>query len=99
MIMSHVVVSEEQARLLGEGKTVEVRDKQGNLLGHFTPIGFTPEEIAAAKQAARAKGPWLTTKQVQNHLKILEEALEREGSLDPARVREILAEARTRDSA
>lgn len=65
-------------------------------MNSLDPTDFTPEEIEAARQAARSPGPWYTSEEVRAHLRALEEAEAREGPLNKNRLREVLNEARSR---
>jgi hypothetical protein len=70
--MEHIVVSDEQARLICEAtESVEIRDAKGAHLG-YVAHGFTDEDIAVAKQRKASNEPRYTTEQV----------LERPRSLD-----------------
>jgi len=63
--MTELVVSAEQARLLGAtGGVVVIRDQQGNLVGGAYRAAqadphkvFTPQQIALAKRRAQSQGP------------------------------------------
>jgi hypothetical protein len=72
---------------------VAVCDPKGNVLGTVDP-DLTPEFIAELKGRAAAPGPRYTSEQVRNHLRLLQEAWDREGGFDEARMREILQEIR-----
>jgi hypothetical protein len=92
--MSHIVLTEEQAQFLrGARGRVEVRDTQGRLLGHMIPE-LTPEEIAVLKNRGRSSGPWYSGEEVQQRLQALQEAWDREGGFDEARMHELLAQLR-----
>jgi hypothetical protein len=93
--MSPIILTEEQTRMISEGR-VPVCDPRGNLVGHIEPVGFTPEEIAEAKRRTASAGPWYTGEQVRAHLSALEEAAQREGTLEKARMRTLLEEIRSR---
>lgn len=96
--MPEIVLSPEQAQLLAEASRVRVVDPHGNLLGHIDRSGWTPEEIAAIKRRAREGRVWYSGEQVQRHLQALDRALEMEGSIDEARARAILHEARAHEA-
>jgi hypothetical protein len=96
--MTHIVLSEDQARLLTEGQVLPVLNPAGNVVGRVEPVTFTPEEIAAARREAASAGPWYTGDDVRAHLQALEQALAREGSLDQQRMHEVLNEARSRQT-
>jgi hypothetical protein len=93
--MSYIVLSADQISLLGKEYPVQVRDPQGNVLGHIEPLGFTAEEIAEARRQA-ALGPLYSSEEVQRHLQLLEQKLAEEGAMDQQRMSEILEEARSR---
>jgi hypothetical protein len=70
--MLHIVVSDEQARLIGESTdNVEIRDRNGNLLG-YVAHGFSEEDIAISRSRAASSQPRLTTPQVLSYLNSLE---------------------------
>jgi hypothetical protein len=70
--MLHIVVSDEQARLIGESTdNVEIRDGNGNLLG-YVAHGFSEDDIAIARSRAASSQLRLTTPQVLNYLNSLE---------------------------
>lgn len=70
--VSYITVDDEQARIIAEGKqNVEVRDRNGNLLG-FVAHGFTDEDIAIAKRRMASDQPRMTTAQLLEHLQSLE---------------------------
>lgn len=71
--MPHIVVSNEQAKLIVEAtEGVEVRDSSGNRLG-FVARGFTDEDIAIAKQRVASDEPRYTTAEVLDHIQSLEQ--------------------------
>jgi hypothetical protein len=94
--MPHIILSDDQARLLAEAYPVQVLDPAGNVLGHIEPVGFTPEEIAAARREAASPGPWYTGDEVRAHFQALDQAAA-QCSLDQQRMREVLSEARSRE--
>ena len=70
--MLHIVVSDEQARLIGESTAnVEIRDRNGNLLG-YVAHGFSEADVAIARSRAVSSQPRLTTPQVLSYLNSLE---------------------------
>jgi hypothetical protein len=70
--MQHIVVDDEQAKLIAEATdTVEIRDRRGKHLG-FVDHGFTEEDIALAKQSAASNEPRYTTQEVLEYLRSLE---------------------------
>ena len=71
--MPHIVVNEEQARIISETpECVEIRDQNGRHLGYVTP-GFSEEDIAIAKQRQASNQPRRTTQEVLEHLQSLEQ--------------------------
>jgi hypothetical protein len=92
--MPHLILSAAQAQLLNETDRVAVLGPNGNLLGHFDPIGWTPEEIVEIKRRASECKEWYTGEQVQGALQALDRALAAEGSIDEKRAREIREEFR-----
>jgi hypothetical protein len=97
--MTQIVLTEEQMKVVRQSKTpVRVCDPQGICLGTVDPE-ITPEFIAEMKRRAAAPGPRYTGEQVQNHLRVLQEAWEREGPFDEVRMREILKEIRAAEQA
>lgn len=70
--MSQIVVSDEQAKIIAEtGGVVEIRDRQGNLLGCVAQ-GVSEEDISLALQSLGSDEPRYTTAQVLTHLMSLE---------------------------
>lgn len=66
--MVHIVVNEEQAKIIHKTSgRVEVRDSQGNLLG-FISANSATEEIAIAKGRMESDEPRHTTQEVLEHL-------------------------------
>jgi hypothetical protein len=66
--MPQVILDDEQAKLLASAlKPVEVRDRQGNLLGVIPPV-WTEEDIADAKRRLASDEPRYTTAEVLEHL-------------------------------
>ncbi len=93
--MTYIELTDEQARLLGQTHLVEVRDRNGRVLGYIQPIGFTPEQVEEAKRRGASQGPWYTGEQVREHLRQLEKACERDGITDVARLHNLLDEIRS----
>jgi hypothetical protein len=93
--MSHIVLSEDQTRVLAEATgSVEVRDNQGQLLAFLTPLGpDLAATILECKQRHAAPGPRIPSEQVQAHLRRLEEIRQREG-LDRERMLDLLRRMR-----
>jgi hypothetical protein len=70
--MSHIVVDEQQAKLISEATGyVEIRDPQGRHIG-YAAQGFTEEDIAIAKQRMASDEDCHTTQEVLDHLRSLE---------------------------
>ncbi len=69
---THITVDDEQATLLARATgVVEIRDRQGRLLGYATH-GFTADDIVLARQRLASDGPWFTTDEVLARLKSVE---------------------------
>lgn len=70
--MPHIVVDEEQARIIAEARgEVEVLDTSGRHLG-FVSHGFSREDIGAARQSLASDERRYTTREVVEHLESLE---------------------------
>ncbi len=72
--MPHIVVDEQQAAIIAQaGRSVQVLDPNGNIVGYVTPVP-SPDEIARAKKSLDegAGGPVYTTQQVLEYLRSLE---------------------------
>ena len=70
--MPHIVVDEEQARIISESaENIEIRDQSGRHLG-FVAHSFSEQDIAAARTRAVSDEPRLTTGEVLDHLQSLE---------------------------
>ena len=70
--MPQIILDDEQAKLLASSlKPVEVRDRQGNLLGVIPPV-WTEEEVADAKKRLASNEPRYTTAEVLEHLRSLD---------------------------
>jgi hypothetical protein len=66
--MPQIILDDEQAKLLASSlKPVEVRDRQGNLLGVIPPL-WTEEEVADAKKRLASDEPRYATAEVLEHL-------------------------------
>ena len=71
--MPHIVVDDEQARIIFESAdSIEIRDRRGKHLG-YVARGFTDEDIAVARARRASDEPRLTTEQVLDHLRSLEQ--------------------------
>jgi len=75
--MSHIVLTEDQLRVMAQAYPVEVRDSHGAVVGFIEPLAFSEADLAEARQRALAPGPWYTGDQVRDHLKALAEAADR----------------------
>lgn len=70
--MFHIVLDQQQAELLARtGKTLQVLDPQGRLVGFIEPAP-TEAEIARAKARLAIDEPEYTTDEVLEHLRSLE---------------------------
>lgn len=70
--MTRIVLNDEQAAAVSLVlEPVHVFDSKGNVLGVFTPI-WTAQEIAEAKRRLASDQPRLTTAEVLEHLRQLE---------------------------
>jgi hypothetical protein len=94
--MPHIVLTEEQARVLAESKgRVEVYDTQGRLMCFMDWLGTPLAEIIAECKRRMASGErGIPGAQVQAHLRKLEEIRQREG-MDEAKMRDLLRRMRT----
>jgi hypothetical protein len=76
--MTTIAVPRSVAEALSKAKLpVRLVDEQGILLGSFSPVPpssdeLTPEELSEIKRRMNAPGPRYTTEQVLNHLSSLE---------------------------
>ncbi len=69
--MQHIVVDNEQARIILESAdSIEIRDRSGKHLG-YVAHGFTDEDIATAKQRMGSDEPRYSTEQVLDHIQTL----------------------------
>jgi hypothetical protein len=91
--MRRIVLSEEQARLLSLTEDVEICDPQGRVITSI-PAELTAEQYARIKRAREQNGPRVSSEQVRQMLRALEEAWEREGPFDEARALEIAKQVR-----
>jgi hypothetical protein len=96
--MAQIILTAEQMQIIRQALApLSVCDPSGNVIGTLHPERC-PAFIAELKRRAAAPGPRYTMAQVREHLQALEEAWEREGEFDEARLREILQAARARES-
>jgi len=71
--MPHIIVDDQQAKIIADGAdSVEIRDQHGNHLG-FVAHGFSDDDIAIAKQRLESEEPRVTTPEVLEHLRSLEQ--------------------------
>lgn len=72
--MPHIVVDLDEAEMIARaGRSVQVRDPNGNLVGFITPAPPADELAAArARLAEGPQGPTYTTQEVLAHLRSLE---------------------------
>jgi len=69
--MPHIVIDDEQARLIAESsECVEIRDQRGNCLGYLV-TGFSEADVALAKERRDSDEPRWPTKDVLEHLRSL----------------------------
>lgn len=70
--MSHIIVDNEQARIISESPDqIEIRDRSGRHLG-FVAHAFSADDISSAAGRAASNEPRLTTGEVLDHLQSLE---------------------------
>ena len=70
--MAHIVVDDEQARIISRSaEDIEIRDQSGRHLG-FVAHSFSDQDIATATERAASDEPRLTTGEVLDHLQSLE---------------------------
>ena len=87
--MERIILTDEQMKQISETHSpVPVCDPKGNVLGSVDP-DLRPEFIAELKRPA-APGPRYSSEQVRNHLRLLQEAWDREGPFDKERMLDIL---------
>ena len=66
--MTQIVVNDDQLKAIRAATgAVALRDADGNLLGYLSPP-LSAEAIAEAKRRLQSDGPWLSTKEVLEHL-------------------------------
>jgi hypothetical protein len=96
--MVQLILTEEQVRLMREalGKPVQLCDPTGKVLVRIEPE-MNQEFLAELKRRAAQPGPRYTGEQVRRHLQALQEAWDREGGFDEARMRVLLEEIRSKD--
>lgn len=93
--MPHIVLTEEQARVLAESKErIKVYDNQGRLMCLMDWFGTPLEDVIAECKRRQASGePRIPSAQVQAHLRKLEEIRQREG-MDEAKMWDLLRRMR-----
>lgn len=70
--MLHITLDSQQAELLTRtGKTIQVLDEQGHLIGFIEPAP-SEEEIARARSRRELDEPEFSTEEVLEHLRSLE---------------------------
>ena len=71
--MISIVVDDDQARAIADcAEFVEIRNREGRILGYVTH-GFTADEVAVAQQRHRSEQPRFTTQEVLSHLCMAEQ--------------------------
>jgi hypothetical protein len=66
--MVQIVVTEEQAKRLGDsGESIEIVDQDGNRIGYYTQP-FTNAEIAEAKRRSESETGGRTTQEVLDRI-------------------------------
>src|SRR5437764_267820 len=94
--MSHIVLTEEQARVLADAvKPVEVRDAQGKWFGCLDPV--EAEIIAEYKRRGKYNGPVFTSAQVRARLDALQKEWDRLGGFDREYAQKLLAQLNEQD--
>jgi hypothetical protein len=97
--MTRITFTAEQAELfVSTEDPIEVCDPAGKILGTIHPPKLL-EIIAECKRRAQSPGPWVTSAQVQETTRVLQETWDREGPFDQERLQEILREIRERRGA
>jgi len=95
--MPHIVLTEEQARILAEaGGPIDVRDAQGNPVASLTLLSAEDLEEIERLRRKRASGVQersIPSEQVQAFMRKLQEIDEREG-IDQAKVDDLLRRVR-----
>jgi hypothetical protein len=95
--MPHIVLTEEQSRVLAESKdSLEVYDSTGQLVSFLK--WFEPMDAEAVARHLRRrnlpKEPGIPSEQVQAHFRRLEEIRQRDGEMDLPKVLELLRRMR-----
>jgi hypothetical protein len=95
--MPHIVLSEEQARVVaGASEVIELRDEQGKVLARIAPPALAAEIAEAKQRLASGQRRWPSA-QVQALLAALTEIRAR-GGIDEARMREVMERFRAGES-
>ena len=95
--MPHIVLTEEQSRVLAESKaSLEVYDSTGQLVSFLK--WFEPMDAEALARHLRQrdlpKEPGIPSEQVQAHFRRLEEIRQRDGGMDLPKALELLRRMR-----
>jgi hypothetical protein len=93
--MPHIVLTDEQARIVREaGDGVEVRDAAGRILAFLQPLDAKDLElITEIQRRGPDPGPRIPSAKVQEHLRKLDEIRQREG-LDQEKMLDLLRRMR-----
>ena len=71
--MIRIVVDDEQAKAIAQSTdVVEIRNREGRILGYVTH-GFTADDVAVAQKRLRSEQPRFTTQQVLSRLRTAEQ--------------------------
>jgi hypothetical protein len=71
--VTHITLDDEQAKLIAEASgIVEIRDREGNRLG-YVAHRFTDSDIALARARLASDEPRLTTLEVLDRLRSMEQ--------------------------
>jgi hypothetical protein len=93
--MPHIILTEEQVRVLAESKEhIKVYDRDGRLMCFMDWCGRPLEDAITEYKRRQASGePAIPSAQVQAHLRKLEEIRQREG-MDEPKMRDLLRRMR-----
>jgi hypothetical protein len=90
--MTQIVLSPDQAKLYHQATApVQVCDPHGKVLGTLPP-GYSAEFIAEQKRRAASPDPWYSGDDVQAMFRSLEAAELKEGSINDARLKQLVDE-------
>ena len=68
VVVIRIVVDDEQAKVIAQSTdVVEIRNREGRILGYVTH-GFTADDVALAQQRLRSEEPRFTTQEVLGRL-------------------------------